>query len=829
MAFDLLATLKLKDDFSGPMGKAERKVGSFSKAASKLTGIVAGIGVGAALGGFAKDVVQTGIGFTESMSQVAAVSGATGAELDALRDKALEMGKSTVFSASEASDALVYLSMAGFNADQAMASLPDTLALAAAGGLELADAADIASNVMSGFNMMAGDVEANMKRVADVMASAASSSNTDVKQLGDAMSYAAPVANAYGISLEESAAAVGIFSNAGIQGSRAGMTLKNTISQLARPVGATAKKLDELGLSAADVNPEVYSLAEIIETLEGAGAKATDAIALVGAEAGPGFAAMLTVGSDELKRYTKDLEGAEGAAQRMADAMTDNLGGDLKELGSVWESFKLSLFFSQEGFLRDIIQGITAFMNKVADATPKVLEFAKRFSLLFKAIGAGLAVFAGLVGAVIGFKLAAMGLSLIFSPIGLVVGAVVALGAAFYLAYQKFEPFNKAIKNGIDRLKELKKAFDVGGFRGLFIEAFGVKTSAELEVFSEGIGKIADVLDTVKAGFENMNNVIEAFKQNGLKGGLLEFFNVKTSEELEQFYDMFGGFLDFIENTKQLAIDKFSEVAERFADYSGQFGDTWESIKNIFAIGAEVVGGIISTLSAFVAPLIRIISNALQIVGDIAMWAFNYVIVPAAELVMSAIGAMWKVVGPVLELFATVLEIVAEAALWLWDNALKPLITYIGGEFKAKMEFGIEIVEKLGGMFEWVGDKVTAVTGWLGSFADKIKNIKLPNWLTNFVGGGSINIAPDGGGGAKATSHYHGLDNVPYDGYVARLHKGERVQTAQEVREQSQGGNRNSVTIGAININSTATNGREMYNEFIAILADELETEVAFS
>lgn len=112
MAIDLLATLKLKDDFSGPMGKAEKRMGSFGGAAKKLTGIVAGIGLGAMAVGFAKDVAQTGISFTSSMSQVAAVTGATGAELESMQDMAMKMGKETVFSASEAADAMTYLGMA---------------------------------------------------------------------------------------------------------------------------------------------------------------------------------------------------------------------------------------------------------------------------------------------------------------------------------------------------------------------------------------------------------------------------------------------------------------------------------------------------------------------------------------------------------------------------------------------------------------------------------------------------------------------------------------------------------------------------------------------
>lgn len=638
----------------------------------------------------------------------------------------------------------------GFSTNETMASLPDTLALAAAGGLDLARAADIASNVMSGFDMMSGDVAGNMKRVSDVLAFAASSANTDVNQLGDAMSYAAPVAQAYGISLEESAAAVGFFSDAGIQGSRAGMSLKNTISQLANPVGKTAKKLKALGLSADDVNPEVKSLAEIMETLEGAGVKATDAIELVGAEAGPGFAALLTIGSKGLEEFTKEIENSEGAAQSMADIMTDNLGGDIKALSSVWESFKLQLFFKQEGFMRDITQGLYNFVEKVIDAIPAVERFIQKNSEIFKGLALGAGILAGLIAITVGFIGAMSLISLLVSPIGLAVSGIMALGVAVYSAYQNFEPFRNIVDGVIDKAKMLYK----------ILSGQDIGISGDL---NEENLKIVETFKTVKSAVNDAKETFDIFKE---AASIL------------------------VENVSE----KFGNLVERFSGYKETFDETWSALIEIFGRGSELVADIFTTLAEVLSPVFSILVTALQIIGDIAMWAFEFIILPLADLVMSAFSAMWSLVGPLLSLFGAHLENVAVIALWLWDNALKPLVEFLGGAFKTHLEMATSVIDGIGAAFEWVGDKVSSVTEMVRGFSDLIKNIKVPDWITSAVGG-VVNFVTGGGG-----SHYHGLDAVPYDGYQATLHKGERVLTAQENRAYEGGGQSSGGTVTSVSV-----------------------------
>ena len=201
--------------------------------------------------------------FETSISRLGAVSRATSGELEALRDIAKDLGSTTEFSASQAADGLNFLAMAGFNATEAMAAIPSVLDLATASGLGLAEAADTASNIMSGFGIAAADAA----EVADVLAAASTRANTTVGQLGAAMSTVAPIASALDMSLEDTAAAIGILSDAGIQGERAGTGLRGVLASLAGPTTQAEAVLRGLGLTIADVDPATNDLSVVMGRL----------------------------------------------------------------------------------------------------------------------------------------------------------------------------------------------------------------------------------------------------------------------------------------------------------------------------------------------------------------------------------------------------------------------------------------------------------------------------------------------------------------------------------------------------------------------------------
>lgn len=308
--------------------------------------------VTAALQGLRK-ATETIAGFEESMDGVAAVTQATDEQMKALIATARRLGAETRYSATEAANGMAFLGQAGFTTEQIIAAMPGTLDLATAGALGLADAADIASAVLAGFNLSAGEAG----RVSDVLAMAAAASNTNVYQLGDAMKYVAPISASMGTSMEETAAAIGILSNAGLQGSMAGTGLRQVLSSLASPTKEAADILRAYGIQLDDVNPATHSLSQVINRLSQAGITAGDALQIFGDRGAPAMLALTSQakGFDEL---TGKINSSKGAAKEMAGVMGNNLRGDFKELESAVEELVLKI--GDAGLLQAMRDGTVA-------------------------------------------------------------------------------------------------------------------------------------------------------------------------------------------------------------------------------------------------------------------------------------------------------------------------------------------------------------------------------------------------------------------------------------------------------------------------------------
>ena len=232
-----------------------KKLGSITTKGLKVA-TTAITGTATALGGISTAAVKIGSDFEAQMSRVKAISGATGEEFEKLKKQAIQLGADTAFSASEAAQGMENLAAAGFTTSEIMDAMPGMLNLAAASGEDLASSADIAASTLRGFGLEASDAA----HVADVLAENANRTNSSVSETGEAMKYVAPLARAAGISLEETAAAIGIMANAGIQGSQAGTTLRGAISRLSKPTDAMTAAMEELGISFYDSEGKMKSL-----------------------------------------------------------------------------------------------------------------------------------------------------------------------------------------------------------------------------------------------------------------------------------------------------------------------------------------------------------------------------------------------------------------------------------------------------------------------------------------------------------------------------------------------------------------------------------------
>jgi TP901 family phage tail tape measure protein len=335
------------------------------------------------LAGLGTAAIVAGANFEESLSKVAAVTGATGQDMQELEKVAKQLGETTKFSASEAAEGMLYLGMAGFKTNEIIDAMPAVLDLATAGALDLGRAADITSNIMSAFGMESQEAG----HMADVLAKAASSANTSVEQMGYAMGYAGPIANAFGISVEEAAAAISIMSNAGIQGERAGTALRGIFSQLANVTGSTEEVLRKYGLTAEDVNPKTKSLAEILETLAAAGVKTSDAMELVGVEAGPAMAVLMQEGASGLQDFTTTLENADGSARQMAQTMADNTKGAFREFMSALEGLGIAISEHILPVLTPLLERLTELVRKFGELDPATQKLSIGLGAVVIALG----------------------------------------------------------------------------------------------------------------------------------------------------------------------------------------------------------------------------------------------------------------------------------------------------------------------------------------------------------------------------------------------------------------------------------------------------------
>lgn len=374
---------------------------------------MAGTGAAAmATGGAAlyagKKFMAPGYDFEVGMSKVQALTrlDKNSEEYKALREQARQLGATTAFTANEVAQGQSFYAMAGFKPEQIQNAMKGTLSMSLAGDIDLATTADIGSNILTGFKLNSDE----MNRVSDTLVATFTRSNTNLNMLGDTMKYVAPVASGLGVDLETAAVAAGKLGDAGIQGSMAGTSLRSILGRLAEPPKQAADALEELNIKTRDAKGNLRGLPEILADLDkktkkmGTAQRAGYFKHIAGEEA---FSALSVLtdqaGSGELQKMIAEVKAAKGEAQKVADTMTDNLDGDLKNLTSAWEDVGIQIFGGVDSPLRDIAKSITDIISKVGDWAKRNPELANTLTKIALALGVILAV-----GGAIVLMLAAM-------------------------------------------------------------------------------------------------------------------------------------------------------------------------------------------------------------------------------------------------------------------------------------------------------------------------------------------------------------------------------------------------------------------------------------
>ncbi|HBR7000749.1 TPA: phage tail tape measure protein [Klebsiella aerogenes] len=381
--------------------------------AGKLRGAGMGMTLGAAATGYAAgSFLAPAVGFDEEMSRVQALTrlNKNSSQLADLRAQAKKLGAETAFTTRDAASGQAFLAMAGFTPEAIQAALPGVLNMALAGGMDLGESADISSNILSQFHLDPKE----MDRVSDVLTAAFTRTNTDLTNIGEAMKYAGTGMAGLGVDVERTTAMIGVMANVGLRGSIAGTGLQTTFSRLAAPTGKAKAALKELGVTVADatgkMRPAEVVLSDIFKSIKKYGD--TDQLSffkdIAGEEAAKSFQALvMSAGSGDLQKLLADLRGSQGEAQKAAKVMADNLSGDLKNLDSAWEGFRIQVEETTDGPLRKLTQGLSDLITSASEWVKENPRLTQTLIL----VGGALTVFAGAVG------IASIGASFILGPL----------------------------------------------------------------------------------------------------------------------------------------------------------------------------------------------------------------------------------------------------------------------------------------------------------------------------------------------------------------------------------------------------------------------------
>lgn len=604
--------------------------------------------------------VEVGKAFDSSMSNVAALSGATAEDLQMLRDTAKEFGSTTKFSASEAADALGYMALAGWDAKTSADALGGVLDLAAASGMDLAAASDMVTDYMSAFGMEAQ----KSGYFADVMAYAQANANTNVTQLGEAFKNSAANMNAAGQDIETVTSLLAMMANQGLKGSEAGTALTAVMRDMTSKMDEGAIAIGDASVQVMDAEGNYRDLTDILRDVEAAtngmgdAEKATALQSTFTADSIKGLNLMLNAGVDEAAKFEEELRKSDGTASDMAKTMNDNLNGDLTSLGSKLEGVQIAMYEKFEPALRDGVK----VLDKLLDAIDFVIDHSTEFIAALTGMAVAVATYIGYTTALkvmtegwkaltIVTKLqtaaqTALNIAMNLNPIGLIVAAIAGLVAAFVVLWNKSESFRN---------------FWIGLWDSI------------MQVMQPVIDWIKGAFDAIVSFFENNWQSILLFIINPFAG------------VFKYLYDNFEGFRNFV--------DGIVEAVVGFFDAAG------EKIKGIWKNACDA-------LEEFFSPVVDFFKTAFEIIGQLAEGCW---------LIIKAVWAIVKdwfntnVIEPVRTFFSNLWTTISQAASTAWE-AIKAVWTVV------KTWFNDTIIQPVANYFSnmWSKVKKAAADAWAG-------------------------------------------------------------------------------------------------------------------
>lgn len=547
------------------------------------------------------NVIELGQNFTSTMSEVSAISGATGEDFEKLEACAREYGATTVFSASNAAEALKYMSLAGWDADQSTSALGGVLNLAAASGMELGAASDMVTDYLSAFAMEAGDAA----YFADLLSYAQSHSNTTAEALGEAYKNCAANLNAAGQDVETVTSLLEGMANQGYKGSEAGTAMAAIMRDITNGMKDGAIKIGETSVAVMDAQGNFRDLTDILTEVEAATngmGDAERAVALSStftADSTKGLNLILNEGMDNIAGYEEELRGASGSAEEMANIMNDNLSGDVAAMNSAFEELGLKIYDALESKLRASVQFIT---NGVIPAIEWLGGHIPEVTIAVSGLGAVIAAMNwGTISSKIAMvKGALVKLAAALGGVSLPAIAIIAVITAVALAFTNLWKNNEEFRNKITAIWDgIKAKFDEFG-QGIVdrLNALGFEFEDITEVMKAVWDGFCEVLAPIFEGvFQQISNILN--EALDILTGLFDIFAGIFTGDWDMVWqgvqEVFGAVWDFVVATFENWISTFTSLADTVLGWFGTdwetvwtnvktfFSDTWNAISSFFS------------------------------------------------------------------------------------------------------------------------------------------------------------------------------------------------------------------------------------------------------
>lgn len=675
-----------------------------------VTTVIGGVGVAA---------VKTAADFDSAMSQVAAVSGATGKDFDTLRNKAREMGAKTKFSATEAAEAMNYMAMVGWKTEDMLDGIEGVMNLAAASGEDLATTSDIVTDALTAFGLSAKD----SGHFADILAAASSNANTNVSMMGETFKYCAPIAGALGFSAEDTAEAIGLMANAGIKSSQAGTALRTIMNNLAGDVKISGKAIGDVTIATTNADGSMRDLSDILADCRSAfgnlteSEKAQAAESLVGKNAMSGFLALMNAGQGDIDKLSSAIDNCDGSAEKMAMTMQDNLAGQLTILKSQLQELAISFGDILMPAIRSIVSNLQGFVDKLNGMDEGTKRTIVTIALLVASIGPLLVIigtaiskigvamqgFVKLANGISKLKIAIQGgtgvlgklgaaLGGISAPVLAVVAVIAVLVAAFVHLWKTNEGFRDAIIGTWNRIKDTISGFCQGIVDRL--NALGFQFTDIVDVLKTVWDGFCQVLAPIFEGvFNNIANILSTV--TGVITGILDvfigIFTGNWSQAWNGVKDIFSSIWNGISSFFTNILNVIKGVADVVLGWFGtSWNEVWTNIKTFFE---GIWNGIATFFTTIWETLKNVVTVGIMAIGSILSAAFDIITLPfrfiwenCKGIIISVWDAIKSKVTAVIHAMASVISTVMNAIKTVFStvwNAIKTVVTTVVNAIKS--------------------------------------------------------------------------------------------------------------------------------------------------